>query len=192
MAPTAAMGSHSIPLRCMILLNSHTRFMRELVLSPCIVDAWLLLSTPSAFAQAASYWTLFKCWSVPYSVTLSLIIYSLVILFTVWRANLVPDPVLGIWDTIEQRSRQKSVLCLLRHFCSEERETINQTKNIRISDCDQCHEEKDTGWCNREGGWGWWLGGQEKHPLPLSHCLSLVLFYSLFSTAPVSFLVFSP
>lgn len=57
----------------------------------------------------------------------------------------MPDPVLGIWDTIEQQSRQKSVLCLLRHFCSEERETINQTKNIRISDCDQCHEEKNTG-----------------------------------------------
>lgn len=57
----------------------------------------------------------------------------------------MPDPVLGIWDTIEQRSRRKRVLCLLRHFCSEERETINQTKNIRISDCDQCHEEKNTG-----------------------------------------------
>lgn len=65
----------------------------------------------------------------------------------------MPGHVLSIWDRIEQCSRQTRVLPLLSFFFvfffSEERETINQIKNTRISDCDMCHEEKKTGCCDR-------------------------------------------
>lgn len=37
MAPSVTMGSHSISLGCMILLNSHNCFMKELALSPVLL-----------------------------------------------------------------------------------------------------------------------------------------------------------
>ena len=115
-------------------------------------------------------------------MTLSLVIYS-----SHSFHNLMPGSVLGMWDTVEHKADKK---CLLKCF-------IVRRDNIPHKKCKTCRlisfsalKKRMQGDVIHEED-----GGGDCVVREASPCLCLTifhLFFSLFLTPPVSFLVFSP